>query len=99
MEFEYISLGAGEPFITCGLINDVAYPSPEQLDVSPEMRDSLQDWIDRFGVAGEGEGGVGTFNHDYLAEGWNLARRLARELGPRPVVYWASVPALDAPHP
>lgn len=36
---------------------------------------------------------------EYEIRGWTLARRLARELGPSPVVTWCRVPALDAERP
>lgn len=99
MKYEYIALGPGEPFITCGLDHDVAYPSPEQLEVSPELQAALESWIDRFRQGGEGEHGPGSFSHNHLVDGWVLARRLAREVGPGPLVRWGSSPALDAPHP
>lgn len=99
MNVQYVSISPGEPFITCGMDDDVSYPSPDQLGIEPALRDSLQAWITKFWSCGGGPSSLGTFEHTYLVEGWTLARQLARELGPSPVVYWCSTPALDAPHP
>ncbi len=72
---------------------------PEELPVSPELKAAMHDWEDAFLHLDYNPIRGDRIPRDYVLQGWVLARRLARELGPAPAVYWSGDLALDAPRP